>query len=816
MHSRTHNLLTANFAEIIMDSLHFQGMEHYHERPLESHPGTFDWIFDQESRLHRCDFNIAPWEHGRCATEQECHETETNLRKHATKLETWLETSGDIFWVSGKAGSGKSTFMKFSFEHDQTQVCLRRWSNGKVVMAAFFLWGASSSELEKSYIGLLRALLHQILLECPGLIQQVLPERWQAASRSTAYPKPWTRDDLLAAFAHLLDAVHISTSFCFLVDGLHEFDGDLHDLIDAIRLLNRSPAIKICVSSRPWNIFQQAYGTNDDLHIALHSLTKRDIDQYVRARLRPSVPATLDERELRRLGNALCEKAEGVFLWVTLAVRDLRRGIGEHDSAEMLQIRLNEYPSELHEFLKLNFDRIDPVYKKLTGRMLLIMLVVDRGLPLISVSFLEQLTANKDIIIGTRLSAKSDAEMHRLVDRAVLCTNKWCRDLVQPLKAPRVHDAISNYQSEMLDEYSGREYGFLVTIKEPVTFGHRSIHQFVQQRAHDGTLAEMAGHNFSPCLTSLCLSVQISRYALDICNFAAIFEHAIRLSPSLGFSDSIFGADSANQTDQCLVAFETMGQAIEKPIEWSHWTTCQFAELDFFGPTYIHRAPSSHDYTSLVSYCVSLAEWSTGPILDVAMGRLYESLSSNQKQFVLETALLPQFYHGSHHEDTDKPFAPTEQYYVAAKTLASGIDVNRPTPRIGCRTDYSVWQFYLLWVHDWMYQYDFQVEEYQLIDGMMWRENLEFLTNVFQLFLQSGADPCAVISRKDLVERWRGNNPTTKGHSRFSVADILEDWRTVFVFVSTSAFLEGYPERLAAWEDAMSTLEKSLQEAVAQ
>jgi hypothetical protein len=205
-----------------MDSLHFRGMERYHERPLESHPGTFDWIFDQESRLHDCDFSVAWHERtlGQCWSEQDCHQLEDDIRKHASRLRTWLETSDDIFWAQGKAGSGKSTFMKFLFEHDQTQACLHRWSNGKVIRAAFFFWGASSSELEKSYIGLLRALLHQILLECPELVQQVLPKRWQAASRSIAYTKPWTRDALLAAFALLLDAADVpstlfDSSICF-------------------------------------------------------------------------------------------------------------------------------------------------------------------------------------------------------------------------------------------------------------------------------------------------------------------------------------------------------------------------------------------------------------------------------------------------------------------------------------------------------------------------------------------------------------------------------------------------------------------------
>lgn len=102
--------------DIVLDSLRFPGIERYHHRPLESRPGTFDWLFDQRSQLHVCDFED-PWRPGRCDSEQECHQVEAGLCRHASRLQTWSESSSDIFWVQGKAGSGKSTFMKFLFEH---------------------------------------------------------------------------------------------------------------------------------------------------------------------------------------------------------------------------------------------------------------------------------------------------------------------------------------------------------------------------------------------------------------------------------------------------------------------------------------------------------------------------------------------------------------------------------------------------------------------------------------------------------------------------------------------------------------------------
>lgn len=55
-------VLTAKHAEAILENLHFDGMEQYHQRPLESHPGTFEWLFDDE----RLRVHPTTSVHGRC------------------------------------------------------------------------------------------------------------------------------------------------------------------------------------------------------------------------------------------------------------------------------------------------------------------------------------------------------------------------------------------------------------------------------------------------------------------------------------------------------------------------------------------------------------------------------------------------------------------------------------------------------------------------------------------------------------------------------------------------------------------------------
>jgi hypothetical protein len=95
--------------QVILRGLHFEGMENHHARPLDRHPGTYDWIFDRSSCHVVCDACTQMSVTRRC----NCQRYEMSLQRQATKIRTWLETPDGIFWIQGKVGAGKSTFMKF-------------------------------------------------------------------------------------------------------------------------------------------------------------------------------------------------------------------------------------------------------------------------------------------------------------------------------------------------------------------------------------------------------------------------------------------------------------------------------------------------------------------------------------------------------------------------------------------------------------------------------------------------------------------------------------------------------------------------------
>ena len=88
-------------------------------------------------------------------------DTETRLLRSQTRSTflTWLRNGNQVFHISGKAGSGKSTLMKLLLDHPRTREELKRWAGEKqLVFAHFFFW-RSGDKLQRSLEGLYRSIL---------------------------------------------------------------------------------------------------------------------------------------------------------------------------------------------------------------------------------------------------------------------------------------------------------------------------------------------------------------------------------------------------------------------------------------------------------------------------------------------------------------------------------------------------------------------------------------------------------------------------------------------------------------------------------
>lgn len=82
----------------------------------------------------------------------------------------WLRSGSRVYWISGKAGSGKSTLMNYIRNHKQKKELLEQWSaERRLLTPTFFFWNAGVRQ-QKTIEGLLRSLIYQILTECRELI----------------------------------------------------------------------------------------------------------------------------------------------------------------------------------------------------------------------------------------------------------------------------------------------------------------------------------------------------------------------------------------------------------------------------------------------------------------------------------------------------------------------------------------------------------------------------------------------------------------------------------------------------------------------
>lgn len=350
----------------LLESLAFDMMDFRHSAIHDAHPATYDEVFE-------------------------------------TVIGPWLRSSGSMFWISGKPGSGKSILMKYIVGHAHTRSKLREYLGGEdPVIASYFFW-INGTLMQRSQEGLLRSLLREILSQRPDLVDLALPPSWDPLAMRDFGKRysvgAWSRTDLLQSFYRLASSGETAPKFCVFVDGLDEYGGDHEELVGVIRQLH-SMKIKICIASRPWNVFEEAFGQDRNLKLYMHELNERDIKIYANDKLR-------NRAEFRSLDVAapraeeiiaeVVEKSQGVFLWVILVVRSLVEGLRNQDRLSQLEARLRHFPSDMEEFFGHMFNSIDPIYRSHTSHMFQVALEWERPLPASLYWILDEMEDDPDL-----------------------------------------------------------------------------------------------------------------------------------------------------------------------------------------------------------------------------------------------------------------------------------------------------------------------------------------------------------------------------------------------------------------------------------
>ncbi|KAH0559273.1 hypothetical protein GP486_004211 [Trichoglossum hirsutum] len=413
--------------------LRYPGMEDREWRIADAYENTFQWIFEDH------DLQEKRW----------------------SNFKEWLESDLQLYWITGKAGSGKSTLMKFichedastnppnpldatidlqpgcrdtSMKYNRQSRCekyLRKWAaDSRLITATFFFWN-SGIDLQMSQKGLLLSLLFQILRQCPELIPFASPSRWEALCLFNDDPREWTEQELHQMLRFATDKLTNDMKLCLFVDGLDEFDGRHDDLICLFKDLIASPNVKVCVSSRPWVLFEDAFKHRPSL--MLQNLTYPDIKHYATTNFQrdPSF-AQLRSRESKyadQLVENIVSKACGVFLWVHLVVASLLAGMGYGDRVSDLQRRLDLLPPDLEKLYEKILQSLDPFYLEHAAQLFKLVQESRDPLPLLLLSFADE--ESPEFALNRPIQTISRDEMFLRADTMRRRLNSRCKGLLE-------------------------------------------------------------------------------------------------------------------------------------------------------------------------------------------------------------------------------------------------------------------------------------------------------------------------------------------------------------------------------------------------
>ena len=444
----------------IVRSLQFKAMSIRHSKITDAYHKTFKWVFG--------DHRLPPSD-----------------PRSKIGLRTWLESGSGIFWVSGKAGSGKSTLMKWLYDEPHTIMSLETWAGqSELSSASFYFWNAGT-DMQKSQLGLLRSLLHELLTHNPDVISQVCHARWNTPIRHSA---PWTLSELKEAFSQLRNIACEARKFCFFIDGLDEYEGDHFELIEVILETANSPYIKLCVSSRPWNCFEDAFGKSDDHKLYLQDLTRQDIEIYVKAKLTKPISATMarnDHGRYQLFTLEIVDRAEGVFLWVYLVVRSLLEGLSNGDNLALLERRLRSLPTDLERFFDHIIGSVDKIYEEKLGVMFKAALEITESTNMMIYSFMDE--DDLDFSVKLAPGTMRTSEILSRQEDASRRINGRTKGLLEATKT---------IDGELFNQYS-------------VDFLHRTVRDYLTTPTMRGKVDSMIyeGHNIALTLCKACLAM---------------------------------------------------------------------------------------------------------------------------------------------------------------------------------------------------------------------------------------------------------------------------------------------------------------------
>lgn len=190
----------------------------------------------------------------------------------------------------------------------------------------------------------------------------------------------WSEKRLLTVLTTLLTQSKIPLNICIFIDGLDEFEGRYDAVVEAIGSLIKQAHVKIYLSSRPLLKFEKAFENEPQLR--LQDMTFDSIHAYAHDRLLDPIQKrfTNSKNNLAKakdLLDSIVWRSDGVFLWVVLAVRDVRDGLQDFVDLDELVRAIEQLPADVDGLYMKMLNGIKPAYRRDAARFIQIVLYLN-------------------------------------------------------------------------------------------------------------------------------------------------------------------------------------------------------------------------------------------------------------------------------------------------------------------------------------------------------------------------------------------------------------------------------------------------------
>ncbi|KAK5626419.1 hypothetical protein RRF57_002134 [Xylaria bambusicola] len=277
----------------------------------------------------------------------------------------WLENPcSDSLWIEGKPGSGKSTLAKrivrkWRYEYNDPSNMNADHDKAPIIAAFYYSFRGGFTETS-----------HELMLHMEPR-QEAVPSFERDLSTTEietddhSMTEPFWRYDNLKSVLQCLHQVNFPLRIFLVADGMDESDNTRRtDLLNFLRKLSSQTSncvIKVLVASRPETDIHS--NIHKSRHIILQQENREDILKVIsrwfeRLENQSKENDSKDEPpfsegnhcpdDFRGIRDYIVENSQGVFLWVSLVLKDLdkliRRGAYTPDALEK---RVRKLPKEL-------------------------------------------------------------------------------------------------------------------------------------------------------------------------------------------------------------------------------------------------------------------------------------------------------------------------------------------------------------------------------------------------------------------------------------------------------------------------------------